>query len=120
MEQMRVSVVQGGSPGTSIVKLAGPLTLATLADLDDALRQIGDADTIIDLFDVPYVDSAGLGTMIAHFSHTQRNGRGFALTGVSRRIRLLLELTHVDTILPVYPLNEDAERAFAAGTPPRQ
>jgi anti-sigma B factor antagonist len=114
MEKMQASIHQGGLPGTSIIRLAGPLTLATQSVLEEALQRIGDADTIIDVFDVPYIDSAGLGTIIAHFSHTQRNGRSFAMTGVSRRIQMLLELTHVNKILPVYPTNADAERAFSA------
>jgi anti-anti-sigma factor len=114
MEKLQVSIEPGKSRGTSIVRLAGPLTLATQFHLEDALRQIAGADTIIDVFDTPYIDSAGLGTILAHWSLSQQCSSKFALTGVSKRIQMLLELTRVNTVLPVFRTPDDAELMFSA------
>ncbi len=114
MERLQGSIQAGAFPGTSIIKLIGPVTLATQFVMEEAFRRVSDDHTILDVLEVPYIDSAGLGAIIAHFSHTQRNAKGFAMTGVSRRIQLLLELTHVNKILPVFPTNADAELSFRA------
>ena len=114
MEKLQVVLDPGKRPGTAIVRLIGPLTLATQFHLEEALRQVGEFDTIIDVFDTPYIDSAGLGTILAHWSHTQHHGRKFAMTGVSKRIQMLLELTRVNTVLPVFQTADEAERMFSA------
>lgn len=107
---------EGGATGTTrILRLKGPLTLTTLFMLQDALREVGDADTVIDVTDVPYMDSAGLGTLLSHWAHTQRLGKKFAVTGVNSRIGVLLEVTKVNTVLPMFATPEEADRNFTGG-----
>lgn len=107
---------EGGATGTTrILRLKGPLTLTTLFLLQEALREVGDADTVIDVTDVPYMDSAGLGTLLSHWAHTQRLGKKFAVTGVNSRIAVLLEVTKVNTVLPMFATSEEADRNFTSG-----
>lgn len=113
METLQVAVTKSRLAGTAIIRLAGPLTLATLFQLEDILRQIPDADIILDVFESPYIDSAGLGIILAQWGHTRNRGGNFAMTGVSKRIQMLLELTRVNTVLPVYRTPDEAEAAFA-------
>ena len=112
MEQMEVVRDLGATGSTTILRLKGPLTLSTLFLLQDTLREIPNVDTVIDVSEVPYIDSAGLGTILSRWSHTQRNGHKFALTGVSPRIEVLLEITKVNTVLPMFRTAEDADRSF--------
>jgi anti-anti-sigma factor len=112
MEQMEVVRELGATGSTTILRLKGPLTLSTLFLLQDTLREIPSVDTVIDLTEVPYIDSAGLGTILSRWSHTQRNGHKFALTGVSPRIEVLLEITKVNTVLPMFKTPEEADRNF--------
>ncbi|HWE50127.1 MAG TPA: STAS domain-containing protein [Bryobacteraceae bacterium] len=114
MEQMQVSRERGATGTTVIIRLRGPLTLATLHILEDALPQSGTADTVIDVGGAPYVDSAGLGTILAHWGKAQRDGCRFAICGVHPRIALLLEITRVNTILPTFASAEDADLRFVA------
>ena len=114
MEKLQVVLSPGKRPGTAIVRLVGPLTLATQFHLEEALRKVSEADTIIDVYETPYIDSAGLGTILAHWSHSQHRGRKFALVGVSKRIQMLLELTRVNTVLPVCHTADEAELMFSA------
>jgi anti-sigma B factor antagonist len=113
MEQMEVVRDLGSTGTTTILRLKGPLTLSTLFLLQDTLREIPNVDTVIDVSEVPYIDSAGLGTILSRWSHTQRNGHKFALTGVSPRIEVLLEITKVNTVLPMFKTAEEADRNFA-------
>ena len=103
----------GVTGSTAILRLKGPLTLATRFLLQEKLREIPRTDTVIDVTEVPYIDSSGLGTILSHWSHTQRHGRKFAITGVSQRIGVLLEISKVNTVLPVFKTAEEADRNFA-------
>jgi anti-anti-sigma factor len=116
MEQMEVVVDLGATGSTHILRLKGPLTLTTLFGLQDVLREIPDADTVIDVSEVPYIDSAGLGTILSRWSHTLRTGHKFAMTGVSPRIEVLLEITKVNTVLPMFKTAEEADRNFTGQT----
>jgi len=112
MEQIEITRSLGATGSTTILWLKGPLSLSTFCVLEQNLREAGNVDTVIDVSLVPYVDSAGLGTILSHWAHTQRNGRKFALTGISPRINLLLEITKVNTILPAFATAEEADRGF--------
>jgi anti-anti-sigma factor len=112
MEQMEIVREAGVTGSTTILRLKGPLTLTTLFALQNSLREIPDADTVIDVSEVPYIDSAGLGTILSRWSHNQRTGHKFAVTGVSPRIEVLLEITKVNTVLPMFKTAEDADLSF--------
>ena len=93
------------------MKLTGPLTIQTLFDFQDAARQETEKPVIIDLTEVPYMDSAGLGSIVSVFTSCQRTARGFAVTGLSERIRTLFQVTHVDGLLPIFASLKLAEAA---------
>lgn len=109
---MEIARSAGATGSTAILRLKGPLTLTTLFSLQEQLREVADSDTVIDVSETPYIDSAGLGTILSHWSHTQRHGRKFALTGVSPRIGVLLEITKVNTVLPMFATAEEADQNF--------
>ena len=93
------------------MKLTGPLTLSTLFEFQTTSRQESSKPVIVDISSVPYMDSAGLGSVISLFASCQRTNRGFAITGVSDRIRTLFEVTHVDGLLPCFATLEAADSA---------
>jgi len=114
MDELHITRDHGATGKTTILRLKGPLRLNNLFTLQDILREVGDCDIVIDVTDCPYIDSAGLGTILSHWTHTQHHQKKFALTGVSQRIGVLLELTHVDKVLPMFKTAEDADKAFTA------
>ena len=118
MEKIEIARTAGASKDTTILRLQGPLTLQTLFDFQNAIRQPDIGDTIIDLTAVPYIDSAGLGAILSHWAHTQRIGVKFATVGISERVQVLLEMTGVNKLLPSFPTAADAERAFSSVTNP--
>ncbi len=115
MDQLEIARDLGATGKTHILRLKGPLTITTLFGLQAALRETGNADTVIDVTAVPYMDSAGLGTLLSHWAHTQRVSAKFAVTGVSARIAVLLEVTKVNTVLPMFPTAEAADLSFTGG-----
>jgi anti-sigma B factor antagonist len=97
--------------GTVVIKLSGPLTLGNMFELQAELRAITPAVAIFDLTDCEYMDSAGLGVLINFYVSAEKHGRKMALSGVSSRIEALLDLTHVKTLLKVFPTVAEAEAA---------
>lgn len=97
--------------GARILKVSGPLTLQTLFDFQDISRKEAAKPVIVDIGDVPYMDSAGLGAVISLFASCQRTHRGFGITGLSERIRTLFEVTHCDGLLPCFDSIDAADAA---------
>jgi anti-sigma B factor antagonist len=109
-EDLKIDFVDSPK-GARIMILTGPLTLKTLFDFQQVSRQQSTHPMIIDIGAVPYMDSAGLGSMISVFASCQRTDRGFGIIGVSERIRTLFEVTHCDGLLPCFDSLEAAEAA---------
>ena len=65
----------------------------------------------MDMSKVPYMDSAGLGVIMNYYVAAQGGGRTFLLAGVNERVRALLEMTKVDSVLKIFPTLEAAETA---------
>ena len=103
----------GKAQGTLIFRLIGPFTLRNLFHLQAQLRA-GDPPplTILDFTAVPYMDSAGMGTVINHYIHCQRKGTRMIVVGVSNRIMELFKMTRVDGVITIKPNVEAAEASL--------
>ena len=93
-----------------VLRLTGPITLSSLFPLKDALGAVTQHLTILDLSQVPYVDSAGLGTVLMFYVSAEKNGRKLALASVTDRVLSLIRMTRVDTVLKMFPTVEAAEQ----------
>jgi anti-sigma B factor antagonist len=81
------------------------LTVETEEDLKDAVRRqlnAGRRHLLLDLARVPYVDSCGLGTMVQAYVSAHRQGGSVRLLNLHPRVRHLLTVTHLLTILVPY------------------
>ena len=103
--------------GAKIFKLSGPLTIQTLYDFQQMVRDEIAKPIIIDISQVPYMDSAGLGCIVSAFTSCQRNQRAFGITGLTDRIKTLFTVTHVDGLLPCFDSLEAAAAAVKAKNP---
>ena len=63
---------------------------------------------ILDFSEVPYVDSAGLGSLVSVYVSRQKLGQRLALTGVNPRIIDLLEITKMEQLFLIFPNLSDA------------
>jgi anti-sigma B factor antagonist len=101
-----------GATGVPVVRLRGALTLRTLYEFKQAALQDMSRPVIVDLTAVPYMDSAGLGALISVYTSSQRTARGFAMVGLSDRVRTLFQITHVEKLLPIFDTISAAEVAI--------
>jgi len=85
----------------------------SLKERIDELVAEGRLQILIDMRDVPYMDSAELGRLIrAHLAVRKAGGR-VRLCNVPDRILTLLKITHLDTVLDLYSSEKEALAAFA-------
>ena len=115
MEKLEIELGASRIQDVTVFRLTGPFTLSTMFDFQADLRKPGQKWAIVDLSGVPYMDSAGLGVLLGHFAHTQRGGYKFALTGISPRLRTIFEITHTDSLLPIFGTQDEAENNFEGG-----
>lgn len=92
-----------------VLRLTGPLTLGNMFQFQAELRSLQPPALILDLSGTPYMDSAGLGVLMNAYVSAQNHQRKFGLAAVNERVRALLELTRVDTVLRIFPTVEEAE-----------
>jgi anti-anti-sigma factor len=103
---------EGRLEGERILRLSGPFTLSTVFDFQDVIRTHHPPITIVDLSDVPYMDSAALGSLLGLHVSCNKDGRRYGLVNVAERLRVLFRVSGVDTILAVFPTLADAETAI--------
>lgn len=103
----------GARDGQSVLRCKGPLTLETLFGLQAALRSETSGTVIVELSEVPYIDSAGLGSLVAAHVSYHKAGRRLALAGVNERARTLLKMTNVEQLFRIFPSLGEAEQTLA-------
>jgi len=69
----------------------------------NALRGNDAATMILDLSEVPYIDSAGLGSLVSAYVTCQKCGRRVILAGVNRRVLRVFEITKVEPLFLIFP-----------------
>jgi anti-sigma B factor antagonist len=76
----------------------------------------GDRRLIVDLHALPFINSAALGYLIRAHKNMEQEGGELALARVQPAIVRILEMTHIDEILPAFETVEEAV-AYLGGDP---
>ena len=94
-EPLVIEDIAGAKDGQRILRLAGPLVLTTLFDFQSRVRTDNSQTLMLDLSQVPYVDSAGIGALVCAYVTHQKDGRSLYLIGVNQRVLDALQVTRV-------------------------
>ena len=113
-EPLTYSFTPGRSEGTMILRLIGPLTLSTMFGFQNEFRATTPQVMIVDMTEVPYIDSAGLGLIMNYHVAAQDQGRKLLLAGVNERVTALFEMTRVQNVLSIFPTVEAAEASVVS------
>ena len=110
-----VSGREGSSKDTRILTAKGPISFSS----GPAFREAIDATTaqklIIDMTEVPSIDSVAVGILVRAFVSCNKTNRKLALVGLASRVRNVLQLTGIDPLFEIYPTVGEAEASFASG-----
>ena len=89
----------------------GRLDLSSAPEFKQALNdavEAGDRILIVDLSNVPFLDSSGLGALISGMKATRLSGGDLRIAQVGEQARLILELTTLDKVMKLYPTVDEA------------
>jgi anti-sigma B factor antagonist len=103
-----------GEDGWAVVGVTGELELATAPRLrQQMVSLVGEGHTriVLDLSQVDFVDSIGLGVIVSVLKRVRGRGGELVLVGAIPRVRALFELTRLDEILELHDRLDDAVTA---------
>ena len=101
----------------SVVDVAGRITLGEGSTaLRDALRDMvakNHKKILLNLGDVSYIDSSGIGELVSGFTSVTNSGGQLKLLGLTKRVKDLLQITKLYTVFDVHEDESSAIRSFA-------
>lgn len=100
----------------AIMDFSGKITLGegsstlrkTIRDLVDK----GHRKILINLFDVDYIDSSGIGELVSAYTTVRSAGGELKLLNLTRRVHDILQITRLFTVFDVQSEEEVALRSF--------
>lgn len=105
MDDHRVTIESGDAPGGGVaVRLAGDLDLTTADDARSRLEAIiaeAGGDVVLDLGGLGFIDSTGLGALVAVQNRAAEVPVAVRLTGVSNQVRRVMEITRLDELFEI-------------------
>jgi len=101
-----------------VVDVSGKITLGegdqVLKDKMRSLVHQGHTKVLLNLGDVSYVDSAGLGEIVQSYATVTKNGGALKLLNVTKRIQDLLSITKLLTVFETFDSEAEAVTSFSA------
>lgn len=99
-------LVEERAPGAYLVKPHGEVDMSTSPELRKILVPLFRTGTrllLVDLSEVPYMDSSGIATLVEGLQLSQRKSIGFALAGLRASVKAAFEVAHLMEVFRVVP-----------------
>ena len=101
----------------SVIDAVGRITLGEGSSaLRDMLRDMvakGQKKILLNLSEVSYIDSSGIGELVSGFTTVTNQGGSLKLLGLTKRVKDLLQITKLYTVFDVHEDEAHAIRSFA-------
>ncbi len=97
--------------GITVLRLEGRLNMVSAPRLKTAIDETvgsGHPRLVVDLAAVSFMDSSGLGTLIAGLKKARQADGDVRITGVTQQVATVLALTNLDRVLRAHPTVEAA------------
>lgn len=115
---LHISETQVGD--VTVLHLRGQLVLddgdLVFRDAVNALIERGRLKIVVDLADVTYIDSAGIGVLIARYLGVRRRGGDMRLANLTARSHRVMTITHLMTVFEPFESVDAAVRSFQDGS----
>ena len=100
----------------TVVDVSGRITLGEGSSaLRDVLRDLtaqGNKKILLNLSEVSYIDSSGIGELVSGFTSVSNGGGTPKLLGLTKRVKDLLQITKLYTVFDVHEEEAHAIRSF--------
>ncbi len=115
---MNLKIETRATDGVTVVVCHGRIIFGDEASaLREKLKQVLSTtrQVVLNLADVSYIDSGGLGTLVGVYSSARASGADIKLSGLGQRLRDVLQVTKLVTVFEVYDNEQQAVAAFRRG-----
>jgi anti-sigma B factor antagonist len=113
---MSLDIQQREREGIIILDLKGRLVVGeAIASLRERIRELSESgrnNVILNLEDVDYIDSTGLGGLVISYTTLKKAGGALKVLNLSRRNIELLVLTKLSTVFEVFNDEQDCVNSF--------
>jgi anti-sigma B factor antagonist len=113
---MRLEIAERQIGAVTILDLSGKLTIdqdaQRLKDKINSLIHQQHTKVVLNLGDVSYIDSGGLGQLVSSYGSLAKTSGGLKLLHVNKRNHDLLSITRLVTIFDAYDSEEEAVKSF--------
>ena len=106
----------------SLVDVSGRLSsfeTGALRDFISRLLKQGHKDIILNLTDLQYLDSSGIGELARVYVSVVKQSGQMKVIGLSSKIEEVLKITHLYQVFPEFPDEEAALQSFPENRPKR-
>lgn len=100
-----MSVTTGAAGGCAVVTVVGELDLHTAPRLREALLPLAEeagASVVVDLTEVPFLDSSGLTVFVVALKRLREQGGSLRLVAPSPRVVKVFAITGLDAAIPIH------------------
>ena len=101
----------------TVVDAAGRITLGEGASMfRDKIRDLatgGNKKLLLNLAEISYIDSSGIGELVSGFTTVTNQGGSVKLLNLTKRVQDLLQITKLYTVFEVFDDEAKAVRSFA-------
>ncbi len=112
---MALAIASREVDGVTVLDLSGRITLGEgSVQLRDSIRDLigkGQMRILLDLGDVNYIDSSGLGELVSAYTSAKNQGAALKLLKLTKKVHDLLQLTKLYTVFDIY---DDEASAIAS------
>ena len=101
--------------GVTIVSVDGQLIVANRNELKDKVLKAledGESKVVLDFLSTEYIDSSGLGVLVSVSKKIREAGGELRLAGLNEDLRMLFELTKLDTLFKICDKTDEAVQSF--------
>ena len=113
---MALSIASREVDGVTVLDLSGRIPLGDgSVQLRDAIRDLvgkGTKNILLNLGDVNYIDSSGLGELVSAFTTARNQAVGLKLLNLTRKVHDFLQLTKLYTVFDIYDAETTAIASF--------
>ena len=113
---MALSISTRQLDGVTILDLSGRITLGEGSiTIRDAVRDVvakGSNKILLNLGDVSYIDSSGLGELVSAFTTAKNQGADVKLLNLTKKVKDVLQVTKLYTVFDIYDDEASAIASF--------
>ena len=113
---MSLTIASRQVDGLTILDLRGKIILGEgSVTLRDSIRNLisnGSKSILVNLGEVTYMDSSGLGELVGAYTSATNQGASLKLLNLTKKVHDLLQITKLYTVFDIYDNEEDAIASY--------